>query len=82
MPPKKKVERPAAENISLGPQVREGEFKYTKVVPNVPTNRAIRQARLSSELHEFSLPSTTHLFTSPISGAPKSPAREDPIQRK
>jgi hypothetical protein len=24
MPPKKKVERPATENISLGPQVREG----------------------------------------------------------
>lgn len=24
MPPKKKVERPAQENISLGPQVREG----------------------------------------------------------
>lgn len=26
MPPKKRVERPANENISLGPQVREGEF--------------------------------------------------------
>jgi hypothetical protein len=26
MPPKKKVERPAQENISLGPQVREGQF--------------------------------------------------------
>lgn len=26
MPPKKKVERAATENISLGPQVREGEF--------------------------------------------------------
>ena len=25
MPPKKKVERAATENISLGPQVREGE---------------------------------------------------------
>lgn len=29
MPPKKKVERAATENISLGPQVREGEpFTY------------------------------------------------------
>jgi hypothetical protein len=27
MPPKKKVERPAQENISLGPQVREGQFR-------------------------------------------------------
>ena len=26
MPPKKKVERAATENISLGPQVREGEY--------------------------------------------------------
>ena len=26
MPPKKKVERAATENISLGPQVREGVF--------------------------------------------------------
>ena len=26
MPPKKKVERPATENISLGPQVREGAY--------------------------------------------------------
>ena len=25
MPPKKKVERAATENVSLGPQVREGE---------------------------------------------------------
>ena len=30
MPPKKKVERAATENISLGPQVREGEFIGTK----------------------------------------------------
>merc|ERR1711964_647178 len=28
MPPKKKVERPAQENISLGPQVREGELVF------------------------------------------------------
>lgn len=26
MPPKKKVERAATENISLGPQVREGQY--------------------------------------------------------
>ena len=26
MPPKKKVERAATENVSLGPQVREGEL--------------------------------------------------------
>ena len=28
MPPKKKVERGAQENISLGPQVREGELVF------------------------------------------------------
>ena len=27
MPPKKKVERSAQENISLGPQVRDGEYR-------------------------------------------------------
>lgn len=34
MPPKKKVERPAQENISLGPQVREGQL------PGFPLRRA------------------------------------------
>lgn len=29
MPPKKKVERAATENISLGPQVREGRYQQT-----------------------------------------------------
>ena len=33
MPPKKKVERAATENISLGPQTREGEAKATIPLP-------------------------------------------------
>lgn len=32
MPPKKKVERAATENISLGPQVREGELVFGKYI--------------------------------------------------
>jgi len=38
MPPKKKVERPATENISLGPQVREGESLATRKRPNAELN--------------------------------------------
>lgn len=36
MPPKKKVERAATENISLGPQVREGEWSehFSRSFPN------------------------------------------------
>lgn len=30
MPPKKKVERAATENISLGPQVREGQYNHRR----------------------------------------------------
>ena len=32
MPPKKKVERAATENISLGPQVREGKLRMSKLL--------------------------------------------------
>ena len=41
MPPKKKVERAATENISLGPQVREGQqplppqIGCSKEIPNI-----------------------------------------------
>lgn len=33
MPPKKKVERAATENISLGPQVRDGQYSLTLPQP-------------------------------------------------
>ena len=34
MPPKKKVERAATENISLGPQVREGQYHLATAKSN------------------------------------------------
>lgn len=33
MPPKKKVERAATENISLGPQTREGQYRVRSILP-------------------------------------------------
>ena len=45
MPPKKKVERAATENISLGPQVREGK---SDTCPSfLDANKPILQANLS-----------------------------------
>ena len=51
MPPKKKVERPAQENISLGPQVREGQIPKTypssrastahNALPTIPIHRSM-----------------------------------------
>ena len=35
MPPKKKVERAATENVSLGPQVREGKPSANKPLKTV-----------------------------------------------
>lgn len=75
MPPKK-APRPAQENISLGPQVREGEFcrSTTKTswrkatftdVPRVP------QASLSLALPVSSPLSTTPSSMSLISGSSK-----------
>ena len=45
MPPKKKVERAATENISLGPQVREGQR-----APLQPFSRELLKIFLTGEL--------------------------------
>jgi hypothetical protein len=80
MAPKKKVERGAQENISLGPQVREGEH-YEGCSRAIGTRAAgcdlldvqmiltitFLQASLFSALPVSSPHSTTPSFTSPIS---------------
>lgn len=66
MPPKKKVERAATENISLGPQVREGKtgsFQTGRSKTNKPA-----QVNSSLALPVSSHPSTIPLSMSPISG--------------
>ena len=73
MPPKKKVERAATENISLGPQVREGEFAPAEFPKwggrRVHTNSTRKQVN-SSLASPASLPlSTIPLSMSPISGS-------------
>jgi len=71
MPPKKKVERAATENISLGPQVREGKSSP----PNNPIQPAPQLIPSSSQVSSFlaspaySPLSTTHSSMSPISGS-------------
>lgn len=55
MPPKKKVERAATENISLGPQVREGKPDNCPSFLNA--NRPVLQANLSLVLPVSSHPS-------------------------
>ena len=55
MPPKKKVERAATENISLGPQVREG--KPDTCPSFLDAKRPILQANLSLVLPVSSRPS-------------------------
>ena len=46
MPPKKKVERAATENISLGPQVRDGQFRYNVQFQYSGSNMLVRLGEL------------------------------------
>lgn len=64
MPPKKKVERAATENISLGPQVREGAY-----LPGI-CNTQLIQSQVNSSLAwpASSRPSTIPSSMLPISG--------------
>lgn len=74
MAPKKKVERAATENISLGPQVREGKHPFPS---QTPANHYLayrdekltfsQQVNSSSALLAFLLPSMTPSSMSPIS---------------
>ena len=68
MPPKKKVERAATENISLGPQVREGQH-----APLQPFSRVLLTTSLQVNSSSASLAYLHHsmipLSTSPISGS-------------
>jgi predicted component of type VI protein secretion system len=67
MAPKKKVERTAQENISLGPQVREGLHESPFTQPARQSLTSNPQASSSSASHASSPPSTTPSSTSPIS---------------
>ncbi len=76
MPPKKKVERAATENISLGPQVREGQSPMT-LVPAAQklynSKPPTSQVNSSSASPASSLPSTTPSSMSQISGSYQIP---------
>lgn len=74
MPPKKKVERAATENISLGPQVREGkqllppwDLTISEDLYRGEELTILEQGNSSSVLLAYLLPSTTPLSMSPIS---------------
>lgn len=80
MPPKKKVERAATENISLGPQVRDGQSPHPKPHPENPSfvwehSKTLThgpspiQVNSSSVSPVYSLHLTIPLFTSQISGS-------------
>jgi hypothetical protein len=71
MPPKKKVERGAQENIQLGPQVREVSGTQTSTTAHQERILTADRASSSSALPASSLPSTTPSSTSPICPAAK-----------
>jgi hypothetical protein len=67
MPPKKKVERPATENISLGPQVREGA--HVQKPSKFALANSFSQVKWCLASLVSSLPSTIPSSMSPISGS-------------
>ena len=83
MPPKKKVERGAQENISLGPQVREGNAGLEQAIEKdniVLTALFYLQVNSFSASPESLPPSTTPSCMSPIFRTSDSPGLLFPHQ--
>ena len=74
MPPKKKVERAATENISLGPQVREGEspLTYNPIQSATPLIALPSQVNSSLVSLAYSPLSTIPSSMLPISGSSRN----------